>query len=132
MNLLRNLFQKKEAVEPEPEKKAKTVVEKRKHPRFRVGGQTFLYSGNRQPLQATIVDISQGGVKLATRERLSAGAKMEMAIYTGGIVAKTILLVKWEMQVRDAFVCGAEFVVSDPRTKVQLTQYIKTISEGRQ
>ncbi|MGV8121599.1 MAG: PilZ domain-containing protein [Candidatus Xenobiia bacterium LiM19] len=131
MNLIRNLFQKKEAVPTEAAKKPGTTVEKRKHPRYRAGNQTFLYSGNRAPAQATIVDISQGGVKLAMREHIAVGTRMEMAIYTGGIVAKALLVIKWELQARDAIVYGAEFAVTDPRTKSQLVQYVKTISEGR-
>jgi len=131
MNLIRNLFQKKEAVQNEAEKKPRPVAERRKHPRYRIGNQTFLYSGNRAPTQANIVDISHGGVKLAVREHLTVGSKMEMAIYTGGIVAKALLFIKWEIQARDAMVYGAEFIVQDPRTKAQLMQYVKTISESR-
>ncbi|GEM_PF-1870688 len=131
MDFIRNLFQKKESAQPEPEKKPKVTVERRRHPRYRAGSQTFLYSGSRAPIQATIVDISQGGVKLATRERLTAGSRMDLAIYTGGIVAKAVVVIKWELQAKDAFVYGAEFAVQDPVTKARLMQYIKTITESK-
>jgi c-di-GMP-binding flagellar brake protein YcgR len=127
MGFLRDIFGKKETVIEPGRKQQAPIVERRKFPRFVINENTFIYPVNKPPIQATIIDICQGGVKLELRESLQPGSKVELALYSGGLVVKAIIIIKWDLQKAAGHVCGAEFISTDPKQRAFIMQYIKTV-----
>jgi hypothetical protein len=126
MNFFKSLFQKKE--DSGAAKQKPSYTEKRKHPRSLLNENTFLYPPRRPPAQVRVLDISPGGVRIELREPLPLDTKAELALYCGGVVSKTMIMLKWELKQKTGFVYGAVFVDLDPRQKGLIMQYIRQVT----
>lgn len=121
-----NLFKKKEETGAAKAESKPQVEERRKYGRKKVHIDTFLYPIKSPPMQVTIVDISPGGVKIHCRGRLVVGDKVEVALYSEGIVSKSIVTIRWEGRAETGYFYGAEFI-SDPKQQAFIMKYLKTL-----
>jgi len=124
MNLIMRLFKKNS--DAQATRQAPKYSEKRRHPRWNVNADTFLYLSRRPPVQAQIIDMSLGGVRIEVREPLAVDSRAELALYSGGVVSKTMVQMKWGYRGKYGYVYGGEFMATDPSQKARIMQYIKS------
>ncbi|MDQ7826102.1 MAG: PilZ domain-containing protein [Candidatus Eremiobacteraeota bacterium] len=124
MGLLDALFRKKEVA---VEEKKPAFTEKRKAPRTSISESTFIYSAGRPPAQIRLTEISMSGVRFEAREPFKPGSKLELALYAGGIVVKSIITVLWERKDLAGYTYGGEFAGNDPKQRAHIQNYIKSV-----
>ncbi len=128
MNLIMKLFKRNR--DTQETRQMVKQSEKRKHPRWSVNASTFLYLSRRPPVQAQIIDMSMGGVRIEVREPLPVDSRAELALYSGGVVSKTTVQMKWGYRGKFGYVYGGEFTAIDPNQKARIMQYIKSTTSS--
>ena len=128
MSFWQNLFGKK-GKEAASEQEDTTHEEKRKYPRASTNQRTLLYRSNKPELPVKILDISQGGVKLEVIEALQIGSRVELALFSGDVETRAMLMIKWELNQAESNIYGAEFVSVDPKTRTIISNFIQSVSQ---
>ena len=87
---------------------------------------SLMLVGHGLPLQGRILDLSQEGCRLSTRERFTAGAKMqvEMAFSVNGVAFRIRGLVQWT---DSEHLMGIRFLELTPRRREQLAEVISDL-----
>lgn len=126
MEFLRSIFGKKEKEAP-PEAEAKRrEEERRKFERTPTDIGTFIVLPNGKQINARILDISQGGVKLAVQMTLEIGIRYELLLHKAESKTKIMIMIKWERVEGEDYIYGAEFFLIDPSQRTTIMQFIKS------
>jgi hypothetical protein len=125
-----NIFSKKDKAEDgkAQAKNKAPVKERRKHPRFTVAELTYLYPQSKPPVQVTILDVSYGGCKIETRERIEMGSKLGLCLYVNNVVVKCSINLLWENRLKLYWAYGAEWTTTDPKEKAHIKKYVDNAS----
>ena len=126
---MKRLFRKKSIPDAPSREEQEDLDEKRKHPRLSMCELTYLYPINRPPFQGKILDISLGGVRLETREKIEIGTHMGFVLYNRGVIVKILVTTRWESKEASDYIYGAEFESFDPREKEYIMQYIHDMNK---
>ncbi|MBI2265759.1 MAG: PilZ domain-containing protein [Armatimonadetes bacterium] len=112
MSFFGKLFQKETSAPmvTEVSNRKISAAERRVQPRYRDGQHTYLYPLDRGPLEAIISDVSLGGVRMFTKERLAPNKKIGLVMMAKGTAMRILVETIWEQDMGGKFSYGARFL----------------------
>lgn len=132
MGFLRDIFGRKDKEAPPPVASEMGMgPERRKFERTATDLDAYLGLPSGKQIRARVMDISEGGVKVAVQMTLEIGSRVELILKTGETVAKALMMLKWELYDEGDYVYGAEFFMTDSAHRAAIMKVIKSAGKGK-